>query len=295
MLRLLVIAIAAMALPSNAHAERVVAVAPLSTLGVEDKSATTAAAIAQIESAIATLPDHVVISTTNVSVAIDRAKQPQLKVCDRDAACLSRLGKLVGAHIVISGEIGGLGDAQVIYLSATDVAAAKDLRSTTFAVGANDADGGPAGAIVRLLDPGKYLGTLQLAIDVPGATVFINGAKATLTRGTALALPVGTHALRVTHPHYRDFIKFVSVPYGRPLDVAVVMARHPIVEHDVQAAQHRAGAAVAVEPPLYRRWYVAGPALLALSIGAGFAVAALAHDFPAANACRAAANESCGK
>lgn len=285
----------AMALMARAHAERVIAIAPLSTLGVEDKSPTTAAAVAQIETAIAQLPDHVVIPAGKVSALIDRAKQPQLKVCDREVSCLSRLGKLVGAHIVISGEIGGLGDAQVIYLSATDVAAGKDIRSTTFAVGASDAEGGPAGAVIRLLDPVNYVGTLRLAIDVAGATVFINGAKATLTRGAALSLPVGTHALRVTHPHYRDFIKFVTVPYGRSLEVPVVMAQHPIIEHDVQAKQRGTQAFDVVEPPLYRRWYIAGPALLALSVGVGVAVAALVHDFPTANACRAAANESCVK
>lgn len=283
------------AFATQAHGERVVAVAPLATLGAPGHSAKAANAIAQIESAIASLPGHVVISAANVSATAQRNKQRQFVACQRDAPCLTRLGKLVGAHIVVSGEIGGLGEAQVIYLRATDIATGKDLRSTTFTVGAQDGAGGADGAVVRLLTPNKYVGTLRLAIDVANATVFINGSKATLSRGTELTLPVGTQALRVTHPHYRDFIKFIDVPYGRPLDVPVVMAQYPIVERDVQAKQAGARAIDFVEPPLYRRWYIAGPALLALSVGAGFAVAAIVHRFPEANACRAPAGQPCGK
>ena len=54
---------------------------------------------------------------------------------------------------------------------------AKELRSTTLAVGAKDDAGGPSGAAVRLLDPDRYRGTMHFAIDVTGATVYVNGTK----------------------------------------------------------------------------------------------------------------------
>ena len=145
--------------------ERVVAVAPLSTLGSEDKSATTKKILGQIEQAVASLGDKV-IPAAQVTAAIDKAKKPQLKACEGDEACLGELGKLVGAKVVISGEVGGLGDSKVIYLGATDVATAKEMRSTTLTLtakeGAGTDNGGAQGAAIQLLDPDKYSGTLQL-------------------------------------------------------------------------------------------------------------------------------------
>lgn len=275
-----------------ASAERIVAVAPVSVLGVEDKSVQTKTAISQIEHAIAALPGNTVVAATKVATLIDRARKPHLKACEGDGACLAELGKLVGAQIVVTGEVGGLGDAQVIYLGATDVATGKELRSTTLAVGANDSEGGATGAAIRLLDPDKYVGTVRLQVDVAGATVFVDGAKVTPSSDRQIALPVGTHALRVTHPQYHDFIKFVAVAYGHTQDIPVVMAQHPIVEHDVRALQSADDGPYS-DPPLYRRWYVAGPVLVALAVGTGLLVAALAHHFPHANECRALPDQAC--
>ena len=206
------------------YAERVVAVAPLSTLGAEDKSATTKKILAQIEQAVASLGDKV-IPAAQVTAAIDKAKKPQLKACEGDAACLGELGKLVGANVVISGEVGGLGDSKVIYLGATDVATAKEMRSTTLTLtakeGAGTDNGGAQGAAIRLLDPDKYRGTIHFAVDVSGATIFINGAKVTPGPKGDVALPVGTQAVRVTHPEYHDFIKFIDVTYGKTTEVPV--------------------------------------------------------------------------
>lgn len=280
-----------LASPALTYAERVVAVAPLSVVNVDEKSARTKTALAQVEQAIATLPGNIVIPAAKVSALIDRAKKPHLRACDGDARCLTELGKLVGAQVVVNGEVGGLGDVQVIYLGATDVATGADLRSTTLTVGATDANGGPMGAAIRLLEPEKYLGTLRLAIDVEGASIFVNGAKVAFARGHEITLPVGTQALRVTHPRYRDFIRFVAVTYGQTQDIAVVMTQHPIVEHDV--GNQPPGAHAVNTLPIYRRWYVAVPAVIALSIGTGFAVAAIAHQFPTADSCRSRDGQPC--
>lgn len=290
MLRI-VAAMVAFLLPRLATADRVVAVAPVSVVGVDDKSAATKSAISQVEQALGRLPGTTVVPAAKVAAAIDRAKKPHLRTCDGDARCFAELGRLVGAQIVVNGMVGGLGDLQVIYFGATEVATGQDVRSTTLTVGANDGNGGPAGAAIRLLDPDKFLGTLRLAIDVEGASVFVNGAKVTLTRNFELTLPVGTHALRVTHPRYRDFIRFVTVAYDQIQDLSVSMGRHPMIEHSVETTTSRTEAAAA--PPWYRRWYVAVPTLIALSVGTGFAVAAIVHQFPGANDCRTRDGQGC--
>src|SRR6185503_1596782 len=181
------VAIAAvMAAAATAHADRVVAIAPLSTLGTEDTSAGTRKLTAEIEAAVAALPATKVVRAAQVADAIKRARKPQLRACEGDASCLAELATLVGAQIVISGEVGGLGESRVVYLAATE--SGKELRSTTLSVGAR-ADGGPTGAVVRLLEPDGYRGTLRFAIDVAGATVYVNGSKVALSPRGELALP----------------------------------------------------------------------------------------------------------
>lgn len=275
-----------------ARAERVVAVAPLATLGAEDKSATGRQLLGDIEKAFAAVPGVRVIGAAEVSAAIAKAKRPQLKACENEPGCLAELGKLVGAQIVVASEVGGLGASQIVYLSATDVAAAKELRSTTLAVGAkDDASGGAAGAAVRLLDPDHFRGTVRFAIDVPGASVFVNGSRTTLANGT-VALPVGTQAVRVVHPQYRDFVRFVDVGYGRTTEVAVPLQQYPIIEHDVRAKPTSRDTVIHDAPPRWRRWYVVGPAAVVLGVGTAIVVGVLVHHLPDGG-CRRVGGEPC--
>jgi Protein of unknown function (DUF2380)/PEGA domain len=284
-------------LSATALAERVVAVAPLSTLGTEDKSAPTKKVLAQVEQALAA-QGYKVIASAQVAAAIDKAKKPALKSCEGDHACLAELGKLVGAQVVVSGEVGGLGDSKVIYLSATDATNGKEMRSTTLVIGAANVkdgkdDGGASGAAIRLLDPDKYRGTLHFTLDVTGATVFINGSKTTLGAHGEVALPVGTQAVRVTHPEYHDFIKFIDVQYGKTTEVPVSIQQYPIVEHDVKAHPRNLDKVVYVDPPVWRRWYVIYPVLAAVAIGVGIGVGVAVHDFPFHDNCRSLGGSNC--
>ncbi len=275
----LVVAVIAV-VASAAHAERIVAITPLSTLGTEDTSASTRQLTAAIEQAVGALAGTRVIGAAQVAEAIKKAKKPALRVCEGEAACLTELGKLVGAQIVIAGEVGGLGESRVVYLRANDVVAGKELRSTTLAVGANDDGGGPDGAVVRLLEPDRYRGTLRFAIDVTGATIYVNGSRTTATAKGDLALPVGTQAIRVTHPEYRDFVRFIPVKYGTIVDVAVGMQAYPVVERDLQGKPINRDQIRYVDPPVWRRWYVVGGAAVGLAILAGVVAGVLTNDLP---------------
>jgi len=274
------------ALATPAWAERVVAIAPLSSLGAEDKSASTKKLIGEIEQAIGALPGTKVVPAAQVSDAIAKAKKPQLRQCEGDAGCLAELGKLVGASIVVTGEVGGLGGSQVVYLGATDVTTAKELRSTTLALGAKDSADTPSGAAVRLLDPDQYRGNVHFAIDVTGATLYVNGAKQGLSAKSELALPVGMQAIRVTHPQYRDFVRFVDVTYGKTTEVPVGMHQYATIEHDVHAAPVSRDKIEYIDPPLWRRPYVVGPAIGVLAITAGIIAGVIAHKFPPYDNCR---------
>ncbi len=279
--------------PAIAHAERVVAIAPLSTLGAEDTSVATKQVVGQIEAAAGKLVETRVITAAQVADAIKKAKRPQLKVCEGDTGCLAELGKLVGAQIVIAGEVGGIGEARVVYLNATDVATAKELRSTSLQVGAAaDVTGGTSGAVVRLLDPDRYRGTLHFAIDAAGATVYVNGSKVTLSPKSEITLPVGPQAIRVTHPEYHDYVKFIDVPYAATTDVVVPLHQYPTIQHDVKGKPLNRDSIQYVDPPMWRRWYVVGPAAIVLGVATAIIVGVAVHNFPD-GVCRKVGGDSC--
>lgn len=287
--RLVIAAIVLASAP--AAAQRVVAIAPLSSLGEEDTTASTKKTVAQLEAAVAALPNTRVVKAADVVQAINKAKKPQLKICEAQQDCLAELGRLVGAQVVIAGEVVGLGNAKVIYLGATDVTSARELRSTTLTLGAAAGDD-PNGAVIRLLEPDRYRGTLQFAIDVQGANVFVNGSKVKLSPKGEVALPVGRHAVRVTHPEYRDFVRFIDVQFSRTTDVAVGMQQYPIVQRDLQGKPINRDTVVYVDPPMWRRWYVVAPAATGLAILAGIIAGSLARDLPDAP-CRKVGGEPC--
>jgi hypothetical protein len=289
MLKALVIGAVIAGLAAPAHAERVVALAPLSTLGAEDTSSGTRALIAQIEAAVAALPGTKIVRAAQVGEAIKKAKKPQLRACEGDAACLAELATLVGAQIVIAGEVGGLGESKVVYLAASEHG--KELRSTTLAVGARG-DSGAAGAVVRLLDPDGYRGTLRLAVDVSGATIYVNGSKIAPSPRGEVTLPVGAQAVRVTHPEYHDFVRFIDVEYGKTIDVAVGLQQYPITQRDLQGKPINRDKIDYIDPPRWRRWYVVGPAAVGLAIVTAVVVGYVVHDFPGGE-CRKVGGGKC--
>lgn len=288
MLRLVVVALVAWAVP--AHAQRVVALAPFTAVGAEDTSASTKKVVAELEAAIAALPNTKVIGAASVGDAIKRANKPALRSCEFDPACLGEVGKLVGATVVIAGEVVGIGDAKVIYLGAAEPG--KESKSTTLTLGGKDDGGGPPGAIVRLLEPDRFKGTIHFSIDAPGATVFVNGSKVAPDGRGNLALAVGTQAVRVTHPEYQDFVRFVDVEYGKTLEVPVGMKQYPIVRRDVEGKPISRDNITYVDPPWYRRWYTIAGGAVVLGVVSAVIVGYAVHDLPGDN-CRKVGGASC--
>ena len=279
-MRLLVVVVL-VAMAGRAHADpKLVALAPLATLDAEDTSAPIKKLTGQLEAAIGAVNGMKVVSAAQVADAIKKAKKPQLRACEGDPACIAELGKLVGAQIVVAGQIGGLGESKIVYLNATDVTTAKELRSTTLALGAKEDPNGPTAAVIRLLDPAHHRGVLHFVIDVTGATVFVNGSRVGLDGKSEVSLEVGTQAIRVTHPEYRDFVRFIDVQFGKTTEVAVGMTQYPIIRRDIQGNPINRDKTVYVDPPVWRRWYVVGPAAVALAVISGIIVGNIVHDLP---------------
>ncbi|MBK7539339.1 MAG: hypothetical protein IPI49_29060 [Myxococcales bacterium] len=155
-----------------------------------------------------------------------------------------------------------------------DTTTGKELGSTTWSTGQGDS---AAAAVVRLLAPAEYVGKLQLRLPIQSAVIYVNGRKLLASASGTHSLPVGTHALRVTHPEVRDFVRFVDISYGAVTQVDVVLTPLPVVQHDVEARQ--AAARADSRRPWYRTWWaVAGGAGLA-AVLAGVVTYSLTDNF----------------
>jgi hypothetical protein len=238
-----------------AKAKHVVAVAPLTALGAEDTSASAKKVQADLEAAIGGVEDTTVIGSKATLAAVKKAKRPELRVCEGDVTCLTELGKLVGADLVVAGEAGGLGDVKVVYLQLIEVSKGKALRSTTLEVGDGES-GGAEGAAYRLLAPGRYVGTTTLNVDAAGATIYVDGRKLGKSPSPPIELSVGTHALRVTHPEYRDFVRFVDVGFRANTTVDVALQQVPIIQSEISGTGPAGNVTYIDKPaPWYRKWW----------------------------------------
>ncbi len=247
----------------------VIAVAPLATLGAEDTSAAAKQLEADLGRELAAASGARVVVGAEITGAIKKAKRPILRACDGDPACLAELGRLVGASHVVYGEVGGLGDVQVIYLELFDVARTRQVQRAQVSLAAPE-QGGVRGGAVRLVAPERFAGRLAVTTSVAGAVIYVDGRRVGTSPAPPVTLPVGPHALRVTHPEHRDFVRFVDIGFDQQTPVAVELSPYGSVETELGATdpgQPRSrDRVVDVAPPWHRRWWaIAGFGALALT------------------------------
>ncbi len=263
---------AALATASAASADvarkQTIVLAPLATLGSETSSKTTAKIRAPLRSGLAAVPGVVVVSDRLVKKKLRKAKRARLRACDGDSTCLAELGQLLAADAVVYGELGGLGDAQIVYLKLVDTSAAKEVRSTALELGAlapAEAESRARAAAFRLLAPESYIGRLRVDTETTAASIYVNGKLVGKSPSPPIPLPVGTHALRVTHPEFRDFVRFVDIEFDTDYPVRADLARYQVISSDIKALPgDKTGKDNVIyqgreATPWYREWYaVAG-------------------------------------
>jgi PEGA domain len=226
-----------------------VALAPLSSVTEEG------AGLAALEKTLATgmvgLKDVVVIRAAEVKATLKKAKRRDLEACEGETPCLQEVGRLVGADLVVSGVAHRLVEGDVVYLKTVDVKTGSETGSTTVTLsGPEPARAAQArAAAYRLAAPGAYLGTLLLQVEVEGAQVFVDGKNVGKAPIGPIALAVGTHALRVTHPRYRDFVRFVEIDFDKTTPLRVGLKEFAAITDDMRGRPI---------PEEHRPWYQTG-------------------------------------
>jgi hypothetical protein len=264
----LLVAAPAAAQPATtpASAPSRVALAPLASLG--EGAAQLGPVEQTIGEGLAGVPGTEVVAAADVAKAAKKAKRSDLGACEGQPPCLVEVGKLVGAAIVVTGDVSELGEVTVVYLKAVD-AAGNEISSTTAVLSHDDAGrrAEARAAAFRLLAPASYLGSLRFEVNVPGAVAYLDGAK--VNPGEAIRTTVGTHAVRVTHEQHRDFVRFVEVKFDEETVLPVALTPLPVVVDEMRQKEAARRRMAVTEPlPWYRRWYTvagAGAALAAVT------------------------------
>mgnify|MGYP001577992114 CR=1 FL=1 len=200
--------------------------------------------------------------------AIEKTKRRELRSCEGDVKCLSEIGNLVSAAYVISGDLSELDTGAVCYLRVVRPSGATDPVSTTAVFGAdkNQNQKEALAAAYRLLAADRYQGLLQVDVDIKAARIFVDGQWVGESPAQPIRLAVGTHALRVTHDQYRDFVRFVDIAFDEQVPLDVKLTAFPIITDEMRETAKKQGKPLPELPPVvetrpapwYRKAWAAG-------------------------------------
>src|SRR5262249_26373197 len=117
-------------------------------------------------------------------------------------------------------------------------------------------------------------GRLSVQGGAVGAVLYVDGRRAADLPAAPLPLGVGTHAVRVSHPAYRDVLRFVDIEFDRTSTIDANPLALPVVEGELRAHGADGGARPAGSgTPWYRRWWAVS-AMGAVVLGASCAIVA---------------------
>ena len=229
---------------------------------------------ARIEAALAEaaqgLPGVTVVNLAGGKLSGPRRGDARLET--QPAARAVAFGRELGASRAVAVEGTPLGDGLIVYLQALEVPSGRAIGSTTLSLGGGAARAAGnrdvmRAALTRILEPARYTGRLQVRLDVQGAVVQIDGRP---VQPGLIELPVGTHALRVTHPAYHDFLRFLDIEFDKTLTVDVNMAAYPLAEGEMTERLRRGQPIPQRHVQWWRSWWalsLAGVALTGVTVG----------------------------
>jgi hypothetical protein len=154
---------------------------------------------------------------------------PALRSCSGEARCLAAIGKKLGVDLVVTGNVGELGESYVVNIKVVDAATGAELRR----IASDPLRGAPDDLIeavrvaaYRLLAPDELHGAISLLVDLPGAAIELDGRRigaAPLARPLA-RLALGPHRLAVSARGYTRFEEDVVVRFQKTSRVVVRLA-----------------------------------------------------------------------
>lgn len=177
--------------------------------------------------ALAQLGDVAVQPAAQTAAHVDEAAGLGVRCVAIEPDCASRLGALAGVDAIVQIAAAPKGAAWSLAIGHVDVDPPRVVAVVDLEVdpAAPDAGRRVEEAVVRAVAPARFAAALDVAVDRPGAEIFVDGRPV----GRApLSAPVpvlpGPHDVQVRLPGYEAATRAVDAPWGRATIVDVRLA-----------------------------------------------------------------------
>lgn len=182
-----------------------------------------------------------------------------LRRCGKQKDCRLKIGRLLGAQLLVSGRASSMGAGALVELEFLDVGSGKVVGKVSRTLSGSRVRRAAAleAVITEVLFPERMVGRLDIFLSPPGGSVFLDGQLKVKPAGPQLHLkdvPAGQHTLRVVCAGHQDFYAIVQVPLQGTAKISINMRKANPVESGsavgLQASEPEASAT-----PWYGRWW----------------------------------------
>ncbi len=197
-----------------------------------------------------------------------------------DLRCLAKAADRRGADLALFGSLRGAGERLELQLRLLDVAESRALGEAVepLAGGESELREGVRRAVIQVLAPERYTGTVSVGCNVPGARIRVDGNTRGKTplHATLDDLRAGSHTVQVDKHGYEPYEETVEVGFERNTHVQAALLRRTDISVEEIAATETAEAAAELpwRPGLGPWSWVlsgAGGALVLAGVGTGIA------------------------
>jgi hypothetical protein len=203
--------------------------------------------------------------------------------CGKQKDCRLKIGRLLGAQMLVAGRASTIGDGALVELEFLDVASGKLMSKVSRTLSGSRVRKAAAleAVLTEVLFPERMVGQLDIFLNPPGGSVFLDGRLKVEPAGPHLHLkdvPAGQHTLRVRREGSQDFYAIVQVPFQGTTKLNINMREAKPVDRDLAVRPPEKGPEVRATP-WYGRWWL-WTAVGAILVGGAVTAVVLAQETP---------------
>jgi len=223
------------------------------------------------------IPGARFVSLKKIERFVKKRKGRRLLGCGAEKDCVVRFGEALKVSKVIAGDMTTVGRGFALSMKLMDIEKKRVLRRVSAVVTGkrNIRQKALLELGYRLVAPEKHVGKVAITVDVKGAKIFVDGKLKATSPSPPLKVRAGAHNIRVTHPSYHDYLKFITLPFKKTLTLKVKLTAYPIVSGSMKAKGGKkivstvSRKKIVYRPlPWYKKWYV----VTAVGVGAALLI-----------------------
>lgn len=187
-----------------------------------------------------------------------------LRRCGKQKDCRLKIGALLGVQLLVTGSASTMGDGALVELEFLDVGSGKVVSKVSRTLSGTRVRMAAAfeAVLTEVLFPERLVGQLDIFLNPPGGSVFLDGQLKVKQAGPQLHLkdiPAGQHTLRVQRQGHQDFYAIVQVPFQGTTKLNINMREGRSVGHASAAllpGETPEDVSKDTSTPWYGRWWL---------------------------------------